>query len=97
MATIALLFIHPVLFNRVAAAICMSQSFASFFTVYETKDAIELHPGCRDIQDVRVICSCLSYESACTIAQLSANLKQLPVLDYVVSGALSSDNPSTVS
>lgn len=55
----------------------------SYFTVYKTDQAIELHPGCEDYENYRVICTCLYYEQACEIARLSANIHRLPVKNFV--------------
>ncbi len=52
------------------------------FTVYQAGSTIELHTGCVDYPNYRVICSCLSYESAYEIAMSSAQSKQLPMIDY---------------
>jgi hypothetical protein len=56
---------------------------ASYFTVYRSEQAIELHPGCEDYENCRVICTCLDYEQAKEIARLSANIHQLPVKNFV--------------
>ena len=61
----------------------MHLSENSLFTVYQTKSAIELHAGCDDYHNYRVICTCISYENAYEAAQLSADLKQLPIVDFV--------------
>ncbi len=55
---------------------------AEIFTVYQAGSTIELHTGCVDYPNYRVICSCLSYESAYEIAMSSAQSKQLPMIDY---------------
>lgn len=55
----------------------------SYFTVYWTEQAIELHPGCPDDTNHRVICTCLYYEQATEIARLAANLHTLPVRNFV--------------
>ncbi|OLP16871.1 hypothetical protein BST81_19455 [Leptolyngbya sp. 'hensonii'] len=54
-----------------------------FFTVYQTDCAIELHAGCPDQEQFRVICTCLYYEQACEIARIAANLHSLPVMNFV--------------
>jgi hypothetical protein len=56
----------------------------SYFTVYQTEQAIELHPGCEDYEHHRVICTCLYYEQACEIARLSGNLHRLPVKNFCI-------------
>ncbi len=55
---------------------------AEIFTVYQAGSTIELHRGCIDYPNYRVICSCLNYESAYEIAMSSARSKQLPMVDY---------------
>jgi hypothetical protein len=57
--------------------------FASYFTVYKTEKAIEIHSGCEDYEQVRVICTCLDYQQACEIARLVSNLHHLPVINSV--------------
>lgn len=56
---------------------------ASYFTVYRTEQAIELHPGCEDYENRRVICTCINYDQAKEIARLSANIHQLPIRNFV--------------
>jgi len=55
----------------------------SYFTVYKTAQAIEVHAGCEDYESMRVICTCLEYQQACEIARLVSNLHHLPVIDFV--------------
>jgi hypothetical protein len=55
----------------------------SYFTVYKTDKSIEIHPGCEDHEQMRVICTCVEYSQACEIAKLVANLHRLPIQDLV--------------
>jgi hypothetical protein len=55
----------------------------SCFTVYQSKTAIELRPGSdRNGLSSRVVCSCLSYDNAKRMAELSSRINKLPVVDY---------------
>jgi hypothetical protein len=55
----------------------------SFFTVYLSKDGIELGPGCQDYPTAHVLFSSTSYESAQHFAQIAADRRQLPVKSWV--------------
>lgn len=55
----------------------------TYFTVYRTEQAVELHPGCEDYEHLRVICTCVEYEQAFEIAGLVANLHHLPIKNFV--------------
>lgn len=53
------------------------------YTVYQSKSAIELRPGFdREQLSSRVVCSCLSYDNAKRMAELSSRINNLPVIDY---------------
>lgn len=56
-----------------------------FFTVYQTQDAIELRCGREDLQNCRIVCSSLLYDSAYHIAVLSAHLNQLTFVNHTCS------------
>jgi hypothetical protein len=59
---------------------------ATFFTIYQTKSAIELRPGCIDTYpDARLICTCKTYEMAQETAQSIAMTRQVPLVNHVES------------
>lgn len=62
----------------------------SYFTVYQSTSAIELHPGCPDNAGSRIICTCVQYEQASKIATILGNLHRLPVKNFTAYGKLQS-------
>ncbi len=58
-------------------------SIVSFFTIYQSNKAIELHPGCDDYPGMRIISTSRSYESAFQVAQAAADARQIPFKNYV--------------
>jgi hypothetical protein len=54
------------------------------FTVYKTAKAIELRPGCEDYRCYRVIGTCRNYNLAYEMAENSAKLNHLPMIDYML-------------
>ncbi|MBD2324742.1 MULTISPECIES: hypothetical protein [Desertifilum] len=60
-----------------------SEQPRTFYSIYQSGNAIEIRSGCNDYQELRLISSCFSYEQACEIAQNLANVKQMPVQDWV--------------
>lgn len=69
--------------NNIPRSSAPTNLFASYFTVYKAEQAIEIHAGCEDYDQVRVICTCLDYQQACEVARLVSNLHHLPVVDFV--------------
>jgi surfactin synthase thioesterase subunit len=57
----------------------------TYFTVYQTSCAIELHPGCSSDKPFRMICTCVYYQQACEIARLMSSIHRLPIRDLVIS------------
>ena len=51
------------------------------YTVYLTPSGIEIYEGCEDFHNYQVICTCTSYESALSMARVSASIKNLPLID----------------
>ena len=51
----------------------------SFFTVYLSKDGIELRPGCDDYPNRQALHTSKSYEAAQQFAQAVASNRNLPV------------------
>lgn len=54
------------------------------FTVYKTKKAIELRPGCADYRAHRTIGSYRDYIMAFQMAETSAKINHLPMIDYIL-------------
>jgi hypothetical protein len=55
----------------------------SLFTVYLTKQGIELRSGCKDYPHCHALHTSKSYESAQQFAQIAANHRNLPVKSWV--------------
>lgn len=55
----------------------------TFYSIYQSQNAIEIRSGCTDYKELRLISSCLCYEQACEIAQTMANVKQMPIKNLV--------------
>jgi hypothetical protein len=55
----------------------------AFFTIYQSKQAIEIRLGCEDQPNARIISTSKSYESAYQVAQVAASSKQMPLENYV--------------
>ncbi|NES94369.1 MAG: hypothetical protein F6K32_03935 [Desertifilum sp. SIO1I2] len=60
-----------------------SEQPRTFYSIYQSGNAIEIRSGCNDYKELRLISSCFSYEQACELAQNLANVKQMPVQDWV--------------
>lgn len=55
----------------------------TFFSIYQSEQAIELRRGCEDFEHLRLISSCTSYAQACDLADQLAQAKQLEVQDFI--------------
>lgn len=54
-----------------------------FFTIYQSKRAIELRLGCDDYPSMRIISTSKSYKMAYQVACSTAETKNLPLENYV--------------
>lgn len=55
-----------------------------YFTVYKTKKAIELRPGCQDYRAYQVVGTCRDYSRAFQMAEACARVSHLPMIDYLL-------------
>lgn len=61
----------------------LATSQSAFFTVYLSRQGIELRLGCDDYPDCYALHTCNSYEVAHQFAQMAANHRNLPLKSWV--------------